>query len=243
MTIAIDASFDLFRQCAPQVAPETIAAIVRTESGGNPLAININYKKVRLARRPSSLYEAIGWSKWLIQNGYNVDMGLMQVNSQHLQRYNLTVENVFDPCTNIRVGGGILTESYLKAKNQYGHGQNALFASLSAYNTGNFRRGFNNGYVSRVVKNAGKPVVIPTMQTADLAPPLASNLAEATDTSSANVASAGETRHSRGRHRHHHRHRSSHSSRQQAFKEPQDLNVNHQYVVSPSDAPTAIEVN
>lgn len=150
----------LIQKCAPQVAPETVAAVIRTESGGNPLAININYRRTRLARRASSMTEAIGWAKWLIQHGYNIDMGLMQVNSRQLQRLKLSVDHIFDPCTNISAGSRILTENYLKARDKYGHGQNALFASLSAYNTGHFQRGIKNGYVSRVVRNAGKPVTI-----------------------------------------------------------------------------------
>ena len=150
----------LIQQCAPQVAPQTVAAVIRTESGGNPLAININYKKARLARRPANRIEAIGWAKWLIQHGYNIDMGLMQVNSQHLPRLGLSVESLFEPCTNMRVGSDILTKNYLKARTKYGSGQHALYASLSAYNTGHFERGFRNGYVNRVYNNAGKPIVV-----------------------------------------------------------------------------------
>ena len=32
--------------------------------------------------------------------------------------------------------------------------KSALYMAISAYNTGNYRAGFSNGYVSRVVKNA-----------------------------------------------------------------------------------------
>jgi type IV secretion system protein VirB1 len=34
---------------------------------------------------------------------------------------------------------------------EFGEGQKALLAALSAYNTGEFARGFENGYVGRVV--------------------------------------------------------------------------------------------
>jgi type IV secretion system protein VirB1 len=171
MSINVDTTPALIQRCAPDVAPQTISAVIKTESGGNSLAININYKKGRLARRPRDLTEAIGWSKWLIQNGYNIDMGLMQINSKNLAKFGTSVEQIFDPCTNIYVGSQILTQNYLRAKDKYGQGQNALFASLSAYNTGHFQRGLQNGYVNRVVKNANKPVIIKSAENTPLTHP------------------------------------------------------------------------
>lgn len=35
-------SFDLIQQYVPEVAPQTIAAIIRVESGGNEFAVGIN---------------------------------------------------------------------------------------------------------------------------------------------------------------------------------------------------------
>jgi hypothetical protein len=208
------------------------------------MAININYRKARLARRASSLVEAIGWAKWLIQNGYNVDMGLMQVNSQHLQRLNLTVENVFDPCTNIRIGSMILTQNYLKARDQYGHGQNALYASLSAYNTGNFRRGFNNGYVSRVVKNAGKSVEIQPTEAIMQSPPILVSSGVTANSSSVqrsyiSTASSVQQKHVHAkRSRQHYR-----SNAQTALKTKKTPTSSIPYSVSPYDAPTGISMN
>jgi len=43
----------LSAECAPWVAPQTMAAIVKTESQFNPLAININ-ANARLERQPAS---------------------------------------------------------------------------------------------------------------------------------------------------------------------------------------------
>ncbi len=158
----------LIVQCAPNVAPTTMMAIVRVESGGNPLAMNVNGKQ-RLARQPASAEEAISWSWWLINNGYSVDLGLTQVNSRHLQRFGLPPEAMFDPCYNIAAGAQILTENYSSAAKKYGTGQLALRAAISAYNTGNHKTGFTNGYVGKVSAAAGK---LPRPQTFQERPPL-----------------------------------------------------------------------
>lgn len=140
----------LIQQCAPSVAPTTIRAIIRTESNFNPLALNVN-GNVRLASQPTSALQAISWSQWLIDRGYSVDMGLMQINSSNLSRLKLTPAQMFDPCTNIAAGARILTESYHRAAQKHGEGTQALLMAISSYNTGSFERGFRNGYVDKVM--------------------------------------------------------------------------------------------
>jgi type IV secretion system protein VirB1 len=147
----------LIQECAPNVAMNTVTAIMRPESSFQPHAINVNGQK-RLARQPRSREEAVAWSKWLINQGYSVDMGLMQINSKNIQRLGIPVEHIFEPCTNINTGAKILTENYGRAVSRYGQGKTALLSAVSAYNTGNFRDGFSNGYVQKVVKAANLKV-------------------------------------------------------------------------------------
>jgi type IV secretion system protein VirB1 len=144
----------MLADCAPHVAPSTMTAIVRTESGGQPNAIGL--KKLRY--QPADQQQAVRWARWLQSHGYIFDAGLMQVNVRNWSKYGLTAETVFDPCTNLRVGAQILAENYHAASLRYGLGSRALAAALSAYNTGNFRDGFYNGYVQRVQRNAGLPL-------------------------------------------------------------------------------------
>jgi len=159
----------LLQQCAPNVAPNTMQAIIRTESGFNPLALHVN-GNARLQRSPKTAAEAAAWSSWLIKQGYSVDMGLMQINSRNLTRLNLTPADVFDPCQNVRAGAAILTEQYGRATQTHGTGTKALLHAISAYNTGNFKDGFHNGYVAKVthVSNVGSR---PTLNPARLLPP------------------------------------------------------------------------
>ena len=143
----------LILACAPQVSPSTMTAIVRVESGGKPFALNVNGTQ-KLTRQPRTADEASAWANWLVNRGYSVDMGLAQINSGNLNRLGLTPQQLFDPCTNLRAGAKILTENYLGATRQYGAGQTALKAALSAYNTGNYRAGLANGYVAKVTAAA-----------------------------------------------------------------------------------------
>lgn len=141
-------------------------AIIRTESGFNPLALHVN-GHFHLAAAPRTALEAAAWAKWLIGQGYSVDLGLMQVNSNNLRRLGMTETDAFDSCQNLRAGARILTENYVKAAQTGGLGTQALLQAISAYNTGNFRDGFRNGYVARVVSNSAAS---PAAQTHDIQP-------------------------------------------------------------------------
>ena len=55
--------------------------------------------------------------------------------------------------------GEILTADYAEAARRQGEGQPALRAALSAYNTGDFSRGFRNGYVARYYGPGGVPAL------------------------------------------------------------------------------------
>jgi type IV secretion system protein VirB1 len=112
-----------------------MSAIARAESGGNPLAIGIN-GDVRLARQPSTLEEAIAWATWLVDQGYSIDMGLMQINSRNLGWLQIDIPTVFEPCANAAAGATVLIDAYQRALQELPPGQAALHAALRAYNTG-----------------------------------------------------------------------------------------------------------
>jgi len=152
----------LVNECAPQVHQQTISAIVRTESKGNPWAIGINRAKPPASfQSPATKEEAVQQASSLIQQGYNIDIGLGQINSANLSWLGLTVEQAFDPCTNLGAAARILTDNYTRASQQYAQEQDSLAAALSAYNTGHFERGITNGYVHKIYETADKePPVI-----------------------------------------------------------------------------------
>jgi type IV secretion system protein VirB1 len=146
--------------CALNVAPVTLEKIITAESGGNPVALNVNHL-VGPQPHPATVDAAAATARQYIAAGYSVDIGLTQINSRNLVGLGLTVEQALDPCTNVRGGAAILTANYVQASVRFGEGQTALLAAVSAYNTGDFWRGFSNGYVARVVGLPALTVPLP----------------------------------------------------------------------------------
>lgn len=138
----------IITQCAINTRPDTVKASIRVESNGNPFAIGVNQAGVHL-RRANTAEEAAQIASEAIGRGINIDMGLMQINSANMRRLGLTTNDLFNPCTNIRVGTQILSINYSNAVQIHGQTETALKAALSAYNTGSMVRGLQNGYVAK----------------------------------------------------------------------------------------------
>lgn len=155
----------LAQECAPQVHVKTLAAIVRHESAANPFAIGVN-GGVRLPRQPKSKAEAIATAEWLKANGHDFDGGIGQINVRNLGWLGMSIEDLFDPCANLKGAATVLGDCYSRATAKYEAGQPALHAALSCYNTGNFNKGFKNGYVMKVAANAALaiPALVPIGQ-------------------------------------------------------------------------------
>ncbi|RYZ91441.1 MAG: lytic transglycosylase domain-containing protein [Proteobacteria bacterium] len=149
----------LAQNCAPGVAPQTMTALVRVESENNPYAIGV--VGGRLARQPVNLDEAMATAKMLETDGWNFSLGLAQVNRHNLPSYEITYEQAFDPCTNLRVGSKILEDCFKRASKRTYDSQKALHAAFSCYYSGNFSRGFKPdvlgkpSYVQKILASAG----------------------------------------------------------------------------------------
>ncbi|KQY32997.1 hypothetical protein ASD21_22185 [Caulobacter sp. Root1455] len=151
--VDLAALFELAQRCAPTIAPMTMVSIVQVESRGNPLAINVN----RAPDPPpaGSREQAIATAERLIAQGQNLDLGLAQINSRNLAPLGLTVADAFEPCKNLAASATLLQANYVAAA-RLAPAQQALRMAFSAYNTGNHRRGFLNGYVAKVEAEAIK---------------------------------------------------------------------------------------
>lgn len=155
----------LAARCAPSIAPATLLAVVKAESGFDPLAIGVNGPgggPVR-SRRPE---EAVRRAKALIATGRSVDLGLGQINSRNLGWLGLTVEAAFDPCRNLAAAARVLEDGWRRAGSAAP--QARLRTALSFYNTGHPTRGARNGYVARVVRAAAQ--VVPALEPVPGAP-------------------------------------------------------------------------
>ena len=146
MIYDVSALTTLAQACAPEIATEAVVPLVMTESGGDALRININ-RGPRV--RAGSVAEGATIVRRYMAAGYTVDVGLGQINSANFSRLGVTVEQVFEPCTNLRLASSILQQSYGLASRFY-TGLDAISATYSLYNTGTLTRGLRNGYVGRV---------------------------------------------------------------------------------------------
>lgn len=144
---------DLAQTCAPSVAVATMEAIVTHESRTKPFAIGIN-GGTRISRQPSTKAEAVDVANRLLKLSISIDLGLAQINSANLSKLDLSVEDAFEPCANLRAAEKVLRWCYDPAARRFGAGQAALQAALSCYNTGGYARGLANGYVQSVYRIA-----------------------------------------------------------------------------------------
>ena len=152
----------LLQQCAPEVAPVTIAAIVQTESSGWPWTINVNGLPGG-SMRFSTKQAAVAAATRYIRMGYKVDMGLAQIDSENLIWLGLTVQQAFNSCTNLRAAQRILVGSYRQAG---ANGARSLAGAFEAYNSG--RTWGDQGYAQGVFRNAD--VEVPAIPGGRLAP-------------------------------------------------------------------------
>jgi type IV secretion system protein VirB1 len=152
MAYSATAILALASQCAPNVAPETVLAIIHTESSGEQFALNVNGGKQPV--RQTNAADAAATARRYVAAGYSVDLGLGQINSRNMRWLGLTWKTVFDPCTNVAALARVLTTNYNSVKAGRDP-QTALRIALSMYNTGSQTRGFRNGYVAKVTRNAG----------------------------------------------------------------------------------------
>lgn len=151
----------LAQECAPTVAPQTMAAVVRVESSFNPFAIGV--VGGRLARQPTNAAEAIATANQLHSEGWNFSLGIAQVNRHNLPKFGIGYAEAFDACTSLRVGSKILEECFTRAAKTGLQDQAALHAAFSCYYSGNFTRGFKQdfagqpSYVQKVLASAAAP--------------------------------------------------------------------------------------
>jgi type IV secretion system protein VirB1 len=171
---------DLAAVCAPIAAPQTLTAVVDVESRFEPLAIGVNGRQPRQLLF-SAKADAVAKAERLIAEGFNVDLGLAQINSRNLARLGLSVSDAFDPCLNLRAGAQLLAANYEQAARSAGDEQAALRTALSLYNTGRSDRGFQNGYVARIAMAARRLAPMSTDVTEGATKPAPTAKAQAWD--------------------------------------------------------------
>jgi len=139
--------------CQDLAVPATVMRhVVHVESGANPYAIGV--VGGRLQRQPKSLDEAVATARMLEAKGYNFSLGLAQVNRSNLKKYGLdTHEKAFDACSNLSAGSRILAGCYTSAAGDWGK-------AFSCYYSGNFEKGFQDGYVQKIYDSISRGTLV-----------------------------------------------------------------------------------
>jgi type IV secretion system protein VirB1 len=162
-TLTVAALYALAAQCAPNVHPQTMSALVQTESARHPYSLNVNHDgRSVMSRQYETREMAEAALADLLRRGVtNVDIGAGQINwrAGHLQRRGLPASAALDPCISLRVGGEVLQHCYDTAPGATEHDR--LLAALGCYNGGvhDPRR----PYVMRVQASADR-VVVPALR-------------------------------------------------------------------------------
>ena len=124
------------------VPAEVMQHVVNVESGRNPYAIGV--VGGRLERQPQNLDEAVATVRNLETLGYNFSLGVAQVNRYNLAKYGLnSYDKAFDTCSNLIAGSQILAQCYAQSGGDWGK-------AFSCYYSGNFTKGYEDGYVQKV---------------------------------------------------------------------------------------------
>jgi type IV secretion system protein VirB1 len=140
---------DLADRCAPTAPSSVLASIVHVESGGDPLKIGVNGAAHRVYA-PASKAAAVALARQLIGQGDSVDLGLAQINSRNLPGLGLSIEEAFDGCRNLAAAATMINRGYAMALKVGEPNRPILQTAYSIYNSGDSRRGFDNGYAAKV---------------------------------------------------------------------------------------------
>ena len=150
---------DLLRRCAPNVALDTMAAIIAVESSGNPYAIAV-VRGAKQPKQPRNRAEALKIIRYLNSINANFTVGLAQINQANFNKFKVTAEDLLNPCLNLRISEKLLQDCYTRTHD--------IDKTLSCYYSGNPRQGFKKdfrktSYVERVYAHSSS-VKVPSLK-------------------------------------------------------------------------------
>ncbi|HAU68364.1 MAG TPA: hypothetical protein DCW52_08200 [Gammaproteobacteria bacterium] len=139
MRLVGDALTQLVMACAvPNIPAPIIEAIVLTESSGYVYALSGSYDYSGYYLLPKNIEEieyAIAVGTASLEHSVNISVGLMQVNSWHIERMGASTVTTIDPCNNVMIGSAIFKEIVDRVCGEE-IDDDCLDQSLRQYNTG-----------------------------------------------------------------------------------------------------------
>ncbi|WP_312283483.1 transglycosylase SLT domain-containing protein [Candidatus Igneacidithiobacillus taiwanensis] len=155
---------EIYQQCDTYKAPPILlVAVSNVESGRNPWVINDN--TLLHKHLPNDFYlhnaqQAIAKATQLLGEGHNIDMGIMQINSQWVQKGRYTVDQLFNPCDNIGAGSWVFIGGW-NATSGVQPLNNRMLESLAIYNCGHPYKNIQCNYGVKVLDTIGIHATVP----------------------------------------------------------------------------------
>lgn len=142
MTYGAVALAYLLASCkASYVAVGTQASIIKVESSnsrGIPESNAIHDNTTGASYWPATREQASVLAKSLLRAGHSLDVGIGQLNNSNFAGIGVGVDDVLDPCINVRVTGELLERDWLEAFSAVGYNRarerQAIFMTASLYN-------------------------------------------------------------------------------------------------------------
>ncbi len=151
--------FDLpsqIEQCAPGMDARLVSALVRRESNFNPFAIGMDGKDT-LLQQPRDMAQAVATAEKLILEGRTFSVGLAQIHVSNILAFGVTWRQSFDACTSLHYAQIVFQDFHAKAVKAGFKGDDATFAALRGYNSGNIFAIVSNAYAARIMASAATP--------------------------------------------------------------------------------------
>ncbi len=130
-----------------------IMSICKHESGFKEYAINVNKSIFNIQKGPhffdSRFFANVYMDTILDPLFLSYDVGICQINNQHLDRFNLDNEDLLDIEHNIEVATKIYKYNINKCKND-------IICALSMYNTGKRKSEIGKKYAKKVLRMKSK---------------------------------------------------------------------------------------
>lgn len=98
-----------------EVPEKLLYSIATVESGHHPYVINYRSdsggKKKFVSFFPENYEQAVKAVKFLWEKGYVFDLGIGQINSRNMKKFNINPYDLLDSCTNLRWSAFILKDN------------------------------------------------------------------------------------------------------------------------------------
>lgn len=160
----------LAAHCSPNIDAALMVRLVKRESAFNQYALGLD-GRYSLKPQPRSYEEAVQTAERLIRDGVSFSAGPAQLHITNIRRYGLTWRQVFHPCTNLLYAQSVFLDFHRQALAAGLKGDDATFAALRGYNSGNIYASVSNGYASAIQgRTPASPVPRPAQSATSASP-------------------------------------------------------------------------